>query len=203
MQTAAFLGVRTMMDGHVEQFLDQIRVSYKSWGESGEAANRGRFESVFSAIWPDDSDFYAYKFLRERFEYHIRSHLVNPILKDLFNAFGIKKKWPKRDCYTEVAQPSNKAFERNKHWEFIVEHNGECIAYRYTYPSADELDVASFLTNEEVDHIEVIDWFDSTSDESLYGQARSFRGDREAIRDITVKAFFCSYFGEELYDAFV
>lgn len=187
------MNYKTIIDESINQFLNCI----KSWADHGHHNEFIKKSGGFPLFLENIKTYYKQSFFDERIENAIWKYLINGIWKTLFSedycsARGISIIWPY--MHPQLTTSYVEDIERHYPIEFIIEQNGERIAYRYTnwYCLGEERD--EFFSSKEIDEIFIID-FSSTEISALLHPAVV----SDKVYLISVKAFLEKYFSESFY----
>ncbi|MBQ6441499.1 MAG: hypothetical protein IJJ13_02765 [Lachnospiraceae bacterium] len=180
-----------ILDTHITMFLEQIDFLSEI---SAHKSIRKQIPN-FQVLGPGNEEFYQYAYYERTLESIIRELLVNPVLSDLFQLYGISAFWPDREGRIYV-NASNESIEDKYFCQFSIKKNGKEIGYRYSPVDLYEDETLHDLLNAAgLDQVVELDWKKVIS-------KRNQNEDLE-IRHISIKQFFDEIFSVELYPLFL
>lgn len=150
----------------------------------------------FSIFHPANKEFFEYSSYVALLEWYIRDYIVTPIFLGLFELMGMELLVP--DFNDNIAfKFSNEEFGNKYPFAFIVKQKTINFAVRYSSPYFEnEKELKKQLQRHHLEHIEVIDWSDTTN---LDSKLKAFEVHPKKVYFITLHKFFVKHFTEEIY----
>ena len=171
--------------------------------------------SDFPIFHPANRDYFEYKYYENHLEWYIRKYLVTPILCELLEARGISvctiANEDERVRYYDLRhlryryairarfKYSNECFGKDYPFVFSFTINGKNIGVRYSGVCLSDLEVKRQLNNYSLDHVEIIDWDDTDSIDSMREESGISRKYRDKYQRVTLRGFFNRHFTDEIY----
>lgn len=146
-----------------------------------------------------------------------RVFLVNPIIEELFEHYGIIRDWRDGMTFDSHFEYSNRDYENDAFVEFIFVHCGKQIGCRYTRCTYNAIEasmidrniqyqlyrapISRFDNLKYVDEVWAIDWSGISSGD-LAKIHPPIEGLTSFTRDISIRDFLCEIFSEDAYSLF-
>ena len=157
-------------------------------------------DASFPIFRPFSSDHNKYIQYTSRMECDIRECFIDYIIFNLLKKSGVPiKRWNKSRATLPV--PELGFFCERNPIAFALEEEGEYVGYAYSFPGIGKSELKRLCKKYEINRINVIDWSDTDSMISDYGEILHPYDIR--IDDVTLKAFFYKYFSDEIFDYYI